>query len=103
MKKIIQKLSPIQWGYKPRGFCPVQSEGYFLGYYFYFRGRWDIASIDFAESNNAWWDGDTLYEKVLYKTDGINDAGWMPRNQCIGLIWKGCILFLIYQLFNIKL
>lgn len=103
MKRLFKNLSLIEWGYKPSGFCPVQSEGYFMGYYFYFRGRYDNLSIDFAESHEDWWDDRILYEKVLKRTDGIFDAGYYPYDECMKLIIKGCFLFFIYQIFKIKL
>ena len=37
----------FRWIYKPSGNCPVQAEGYFLGYFFYFRARHEFATIEF--------------------------------------------------------
>ena len=37
----------FEWIYKPNGNCPVQAEGYFLGYFFYFRARHEFATIEF--------------------------------------------------------
>ena len=38
----------IKWKHKPSGNCPVQAEGWFLGYYFYFRARGNEAIIEFS-------------------------------------------------------
>lgn len=103
MKKLLQHLSPITWGYKPIGNCPIQSEGYFFGYYFYFRARWNYISIDFAESSDEWWRGNTMYYRILHSTHGEYDAGWYPKDRCTRLIYLGCVYFLIYKLFKIKL
>lgn len=36
----------FKWEYKPSGNCPVQAEGWFLNYYFYFRARWSSVTIN---------------------------------------------------------
>lgn len=83
----------IKWKYKPTGQCPVQAEGWFLGYYFYFRARWDSAIIEFSLTE-AGWDNDLIHGRyVLLKTD-LYVAGYLPAWKCRLLIWKGCIKFL---------
>ena len=58
----------IKWKYKPSGWCPVQSEGHFLGYYFYFRARGEHATIDFAKTENNWKKWEYVKEYELYTT-----------------------------------
>jgi len=103
MKKLLQSYYPVLWGYKPKGMCPVQSEGYFMGYYFYFSARFDKISIDFANSNQDWWDGKIVFYTILKDTYGMYDAGYYPLNKCTNLIYKGFFLFMIYKIFKIKL
>ena len=103
MKKVLARLLPIQWAYKPMGICPVQAEGYFLGYYFFFRGRWDSLTIEFANSCDDWFNDKVIYWKILKTTDGIFNAGYYQQEKCIALIYRGCLLFLIYKIFKIKL
>jgi hypothetical protein len=82
----------ITWHYKPSGLCPVQSEGIFLNYYFYFRSRHDRATIDFAKSEKDW-----IQEKVItftLLTTESPKAGYLPKWKCILLIYWGCIRFL---------
>lgn len=93
------KYIGIKWIYKPNGNCPVQSEGWFLGWYFYFRARWSRATIEFSESEIL-WDSDARKQYVLKNTD-YGEAGWLGYRTCIYLIYKGCFLFSLYLL-NIK-
>lgn len=103
MKRLLQLFCPIEWAYKPRGICPVQAEGYFMGYYFFFRGRWDYLTIDFAKSHEDWFRDKIVYWKVLKQTNGEYDAGYYPYDKCIDLIVKGCFLFFIYRILKIRL
>ena len=73
----------IKWKYKPAGNCPVQAEGWFLGYYFYFRARGEYATIEFEN-----------HFYVLTKTEPYM-AGWLPKWICKLLIYKGCIKFIL--------
>jgi len=83
----------IKWKYKPSGNCPVQSEGWFLGYYFYFRARWERATIEFSKTE-AGWENDLIHARyVLTKTEEYA-AGWLPKWKCKLLIYKGCLRFL---------
>lgn len=99
--KFIQYLG-IKWKYKPNGNCPVQAEGWFLGYYFYFRSRWNTSTIEFSESKIL-WDHHTIYKYYnLYKTTDAYSAGWITNKKAILLIYKGFLLFSLYLL-KIKL
>ena len=80
----------IKWIYKPSGNCPVQAEGYFLGHYFYFRARWESATIEFSKTEG----GPEVAYYVLAKTEPFM-AGWLPKWICRLLIWKGCFKFMI--------
>ena len=83
----------IKWKYKPAGNCPVQAEGWFLGYYFYFRARGEYATIEFSKTE-AGWENDLIHAfYVLTKTKEYM-AGWLPKWRCRLLIWKGCLKFL---------
>ena len=83
----------IKWKHKPSGNCPVQADGWFLGYYFYFRARWDKATIEFSLTE-AGWENDLINARyVLLKTDEYA-AGYLDPRLCRLLIWKGCIKFL---------
>ena len=83
----------IRWKYKPEGACPVQAEGWFMGYYFYFRSRWETATIDFACSETDWENGKEIVSYKLCKTDEF-EAGWLDKKKCERLIWWGCIRFI---------
>ena len=83
----------IKWIYKPSGLCPVQAEGYFLGYYFYFRSRWSTATIEFAKSGKEWAKGNSIVRYELYETASF-EAGYISPLLSRLLIWKGCLKFL---------
>ena len=83
----------IKWKYKPSGSCPVQAEGWFLGYYFYFRSRWEEATIEFSLSE-AGWENNLIHGRYVLITTDEYAAGWLPKWKCKLLIWKGCIKFL---------
>lgn len=84
----------IKWKYKPSGNCPVQAEGWFMGYYFYFRSRWDTARIEFAKTDRDWYDDKHVaVYKLLHTTDRL-EAGWLPKWKCRLLINIGCFLFI---------
>lgn len=87
MKKI------IKWKYKPAGNCPVEAEGWFLGYFFYFRARGEQATIEFASSEDAFDRNSITAMYVLIKTDEYM-AGWLPKWKCKLLIYKGFLKFL---------
>jgi len=82
----------IKWIYKPTGNCPVQAEGWFLGYYFYFRARWDVATIAFSKSPSDWDNNLINATYVLLETKACN-AGWLSHKKCKWLIYKGCLKF----------
>jgi hypothetical protein len=83
----------IKWKYKPAGNCPVQAEGWFLGYYFYFRARGEYATIEFAKTEEDQGADVLSAFYVLTKTEE-HMAGWLPKWICRLLIYKGCIKFL---------
>jgi hypothetical protein len=83
----------IKWKYKPNGNCPVQAEGWFIGYYFYFRARWDQATIEFSKTETG-WENDLIHTRYVLTTTEEYKAGWLPKWKCKLLIWKGCIKFL---------
>lgn len=83
----------IKWKHKPHGNCPVQAQGYFMGYYFYFRARWDTASIEFSKTE-AGWDNNLIHARYTLLHTPSLAAGWLPRWICRLLIWKGCCMFM---------
>jgi len=84
----------IKWTRKPHGNCPVQAEGYFMGYYFYFRARWKEAVIEFSETETDWEYNRYIACYTLFSTKDEYAAGWLPTWVCRLLIWKGCLKFL---------
>jgi hypothetical protein len=89
----------IRWKYTPSGICPVQAEGWFLGYYFYFRARHDQVRIEFSPSEEAWVADDICVSYVLLETVPFA-AGWLPKWRCRLLIWKGCFWFLFNRIYH---
>lgn len=84
----------FKWIYKPRGNCPVQSEGWFLGYYFYFRARHEFATIEFYNSKEDFeLLNNTIAEYDLKETEEYK-AGWLSKKECKFLVFKGCFIFL---------
>lgn len=83
----------IKWKYKPSGNCPVQSEGHFMGYYFYFRARHTQATIEFSKSE-AGWENELICARYILATESDPYAGWMPKWKCRLLIRIACVLFL---------
>jgi len=87
----------IKWKYKPSGNCPIQAEGWFLGYYFYFRSRYTQAIIEFSKTE-AGWENDLIHARyILLHTPYSLTAGWIPKWKCRLLIWKGCCMFIFKQ------
>ncbi len=87
----------IKWKRKLGGKCPIQAEGYFMGYYFYFRSRWSTATIEFSKTE-AGWENDLIHARyVLVDMKDDYAAGWLPKWICRLLIWKGCIKFFFKQ------
>lgn len=83
----------IKWKRKPNGACPVQAEGYFMGYYFYFRARWSKATIEFSKTE-AGWENELIHARYSLATIDDHTAGWLPHWICRLLIWKGCCMFI---------
>jgi hypothetical protein len=88
----------IKWIYKPNGNCPVQSEGYFLGKYFYFRARWNYVKIEFANSEDDWHKN--IYKSFLVHKTGEYEAGHLKKWFCRLLIYKGCLMYLFDNIKN---
>jgi hypothetical protein len=84
----------ITWDSKPGGQCPVQAEGFFLGYYFYFRARYNLAVVEFSKSKEDWSDDKLSVIYVMHKTDCDYAAGFLPYWFCTLLIYGACIKFL---------
>lgn len=84
----------IKWKCKPSGNCPVQAEGYFINYYFYFRARHEQAIIQFSKTE-AGWENDLIHAQYhLLQTEGLYAAGYLPKWKCRLLIWVGCFRFM---------
>lgn len=83
----------FKWIYKPSGNCPVQAEGYFLGYYFYFRARHTQATIEFYKDETFFYKNNYI-KRFILKTTPEYRAGWLSKRYCKWLIFKGCFLFL---------
>jgi len=84
----------IKWKYKPANNCPVQAEGHFLGYYFYFRSRGSRATIEFSKTE-ADWEKDLLsVSYTLWRTKDPYNVGWLSKWFCEVLVWVGCFRFL---------
>lgn len=84
----------IHWTLRPSGHCPVQAEGTFLGYYFYFRSRGNKAFIEFCFSEQD-WEVDHVYQFYHLWTTKHPKAGWLPHWFCTALVHWGCLRFLL--------
>ena len=89
----------IKWINKPYGYCPVQADGYFLNYYFYFRAKWDFVEIEFYKTEEDFWSNEPIKEYLLLTTEEYK-AGWLSHRKCYFLIVKGLIKFSYYILFK---
>lgn len=83
----------FKWEYKPSGNCPVQAEGWFLNYYFYFRARHSLATIEFYEDKGDFYIDEPIDYIELKETEK-HQAGWLSEKECRRLIYKGCLLFI---------
>lgn len=81
----------IEWFYKPRGFCPIQSEGKFMGNYFFFESRGDIAKISFSPDYYG-KDLENSIDIVLKKFKN-GEASWIPHEYSELLIRLGFLIF----------
>lgn len=86
----------FKWEYKPSGNCPVQAEGWFLGYYFYFRARWSSATIEFYKDKGD-FELDIIKKSFVLKQTAKYKAGWISKTLCKWLIYKGCLFFLLHK------
>lgn len=94
----------FQWVYKPSGNCPIQAEGYFLGYFFYFRARHELATMDFYNDRGD-FDNNAFAKPIAYiivKTDDDYEAGWLSKKECTFLVFKGCFMFILNKIFNLN-
>lgn len=104
----ISQALVIKWKNEPNGYCPVQAEGWFIGYYFYFRSRYETAKIEFSKSpydlDTKYWDVNYITkEYVLYKSKDLFEAGYIKHSKARRLIYWGCFKFLINRIIrNIK-
>lgn len=88
----------ISWKREPNGYCPVQAEGWFLGYYFYFRSRYETAKIQFCKSPHDWDMNYITKEYILYTTKDLFEAGHIPHSKAKRLIYWGCFKFLVNRI-----
>jgi len=90
----------FKWIYRPSGKSPVQADGYFLGYYFYFRSKWDFSEIEFAKTEEEWKDttSDCVIHFYVKKYKSEYEGGWISNKKAKRLIYKGCLLFILYKL-----
>ena len=84
----------FSWKYEPSGACPVQAEGTFLGHHFYFRSRWDTASIEFSETEQH-WDRWEIIKRIELKHYGGAEAGWISKEEATRLVYLGLIGYII--------
>lgn len=84
----------FSWIYPPSGNCPVQAEGHFLGHYFYFRARWDTASIEFTRTE-ADWENSSFIRRFVLKYYPAPTAGWISKREALRLIVVGCAAYTI--------
>jgi len=87
----------FKWESKPNGNCPVQSNGWFLNHYFYFRARGSFAKIEFYKNKEDFWSHEPE-ERFFLKETKEYDAGWLGKKLCLFLIFKGCLMFLFKKL-----
>ena len=83
----------LKWKYKPSGNCPVQAEGHFLGYHFYFRSRGESARIEFSKSEED-WENNEIYRAYHLKSFPAPMAGWVSKRKATWMVYKGLLLFL---------
>jgi hypothetical protein len=87
-------MTIFKWDDEPGGLCPVQAEGTFLGHHFYFRSRYETASIEFSKTRED-WEEDRLVRRYRLKTYPAWAAGWISTTEAKILIYKGLFLFFI--------
>lgn len=93
----------FKWIQKPSGECPVQADGIFLGYYFYFRSRYELSTIEFYRDRKDWNQlryAINYFELKEYKDE--YEAGYISKKLARRLIYKGCLKFLIWRILTRK-
>ncbi len=83
----------FKWEFQPSGNCPVQANGWFLGYYFYFRSRWSLATIEFYKDKGDYELDIVVGYFEIEETENYL-AGWLSKSECKKLVYKGCFMFL---------
>ena len=84
----------FKWEHKPSGNCPVQAEGWFLNYYFYFRARGTKATIEFYKDKGDFYIDEPIIGIELKETEEYQ-AGWLSKEVCTKLVYKGCFYFIL--------
>ena len=87
----------FKWIYRPSGNCPVQSEFWLFGKYYYFRARWDNATLSKYDNFEEFNDPNLFFTKghgICVYTCKAPKAGWLPKWLCYLLIIKGLFMFL---------
>jgi hypothetical protein len=77
------------------GNCPVQGEGSYKGYKWYFRSRWDNWSLTVSSQKQL----DPLADKKAFFYSELwgeqpGEAGWMPKETAIEMINKAFVSYL---------
>lgn len=85
----------IKWIYRPTGACPIQAEGYFRNKYFYFRSRYESATMEFYDSKEDFKKGSFDKYYVVGTTKKLYFAGYFPDWYCYLLIYKGCLMYFL--------
>lgn len=73
------------------GGAPLIMEGTFLRKYFYFRSRWQHATIEIAENEKEWRKEKILFTKAKHfskKKYGDHYASWLRQTEALKLIAK---------------
>lgn len=73
----------FKWVHKPSGNFPVQAEGYFLNYFFYFRARNQLATIEFYNKKED-FDSDDWTNPIvdiILKSTSKHKAGWTSKKR----------------------
>ena len=90
----------FQWVFKPQGTNLVQAEGYFLGYFFYFRATNVFATIEFFHSKYDFdrEGGVNILKGYIVKNRNNYDATQLSKEESYFLIFKGCVRFLFCEI-----
>lgn len=76
------------------GNCPVQADGTFNGYYFYFRGRGEGWTMEVGiPKGNLGWDGISAWDYEEKYEGPKEDAGWMSEDEARVFVEKAARLW----------